>query len=792
MRIRRWLKRAFLALMALLVLLSGGIWLFLRASLPQLDGQVVAAGLTSSVVVTRDSLGVPTITARNRTDLAYATGYLHAQDRFFQMDLLRRSAAGELAALFGAKALPMDRFRRLHRFRARAAATLAGLPATDRALLDRYAAGVNDGLAALGARPFEYGLLRTRPQPWRTEDSLLVGWAMYFDLQGNFGRKLGRAWLQAHSTSEQLAFLLPQSSPWDAPLDAPAMTAPLPSIPAAAPDWYGQATTHAVDAGSDLNVGSNNWAVAGNRTEHGSAIVADDMHLAIQLPNAWYRAVLIFQDTDSTPRRLVGVTLPGLPALIAGSNGHVAWGFTNSYGDYFDLVALERDPDDTTGFRTADGRMPIKRIDEHIDVKGGPGETLSVFETPLGPVWQIGGNAYAMHWVAHEPGVINLGMMAFERVNGLASLLDAANRAGMPAQNIVAGDAEGNIGWTIAGPLPDRHWRFAASFPYPSTDRELGWHTLRDAADYPRLVNPPAGQLWTANARQLAGLSYDLLGDGGADLGARAMQIRDDLSRLGKTDEQGVYGIGLDDRALFLAKWRQRALAALTDEAVNGHPARAEFRRLLRTGWTDRASVDSVGYRLARDYMEALYRQLFGSLDETLDRTFGGWTNFMRGSNSRWAFVLGRLADEKPPGWLPKGKTDWQEVELAAIDQVIATLAKEGVPLEKATWGARNRAKIMHPFARILPILRFWLAAPEDPLPGDSNMPRVAGASFGQSERMVVAPGHEDLGIFNMPGGESGHPLSPYFLAGHEAWVKGLPTELLPGPAQHTLTFSPG
>ena len=792
MPIRRWVRRTGVTLTALLILLGGAAWLFLEASLPHLDGQVRAGGLKAPVVVERDALGVPTITAGDRTDLAYATGYVHAQDRFFQMDLLRRAAAGELAALFGSAALPFDRSHRQHRFRARAEAALAGLPAADRALLDRYVAGVNDGLGALGAWPFEYGVLRSRPEPWRAEDSLLVGWAMYFDLQGNFGRKVGRAWLQARSTPEQLAFLLPRSSRWDAPIDAPAIAEPQPPIPETAPDWYGRPARRAVDAGIlDTAVGSNNWAVAGGRTQHGSAIVADDMHLAIQLPNTWYRAVLIYRDAEGARRRLVGVTLPGLPALIAGSNGHVAWGFTNSYGDYLDLVELQRDADDAARFRTTGGWAPIQRFDEHIAVKGGAGETMPVFETPLGPVWQVGGKAYAMHWIAHEPGAVNFGLLALERADDLASLQEAANRAGMPAQNIVAGDATGNIGWTIAGPLPDRRWQFAASFPYSSTDAALGWQGRRDPADYPRLVNPPSGQLWTANARQLAGPQYDLLGDGGADLGARALQVRDDLKRLGRTDEQGVYSISLDDRAVFVAEWRDRALAALTDAALRGHPERAEFRRLLQDGWTDHASVDSVGYRLAHDYMAELYQQLFGSLDETLAKEFGAGASSMRGANSRWAAVLARLDDEKPQGWLPKGKADWQEVELAAVDGVIANLTADGMSLDKASWGARNRARVMHPFARILPMLRFWLAAPADPLPGDNNMPRVAGANFGQSERMVVAPGHEDLGIFNMPGGVSGHPLSPYFLSGHEAWVRGLPTPLLPGPAQHTLTFVP-
>lgn len=793
MRIRRWLTRLLLALLLLVVLSLGGIWLFLECSLPALDGHIGATGLAGPVTVTRDRLGVPTITAESRNDLAYATGYLHAQDRFFQMDLLRRSAAGELAALFGPAALPLDRNRRQHRFRSRAQTALASLPETDRTLLDRYTAGVNDGLAGLRARPFEYALLSTRPVPWRPEDSLLVGWAMYFDLQGHFGRELGRTWLKAHSTPEQLAFLLPTSSPWDAPLDAASIDEPPAPIPQAAPEWYGRPARHAAaDAAvADDAVGSNNWAVAGSRSEHGAAIIACDMHLGLQLPNTWYRALLIHRDSDGGQRRLAGVTLPGLPTLIAGSNGHVAWGFTNSYGDYFDLIDLQSDTDGAPRYRTETGGWkPIERIDEKIVVKGGADEILSVFETELGPVWRIGGKSYAMRWIAHDPGSLDLGMLAFERASDLTSLLDAANRAGMPAQNMVAGDNAGNIGWTIAGPLPERRWQQAASFAHLSTEAGQNWRALALPTDHPRVVNPPGGQLWTANARQLAGPSYERLGDGGADVGGRARQIRDDLSNLGKTNESGLHGVGLDDRALFLAPWRDRILAALTDQAIEGHPGRAEFRRLLQADRSDRAEPESVGYRLVHDFLGELYRQVFGSLDETLNHDFGTVGSF-RTANSRWTYVLARLVDEQPRGWLPQGANDWQAVQVAAVDATIDGLTKDGTTLAQARWGVRNQAKIQHPFARIMPALAGWLAAPADPLPGDANMPRVAGPSFGQSERMVVSPGHEEQGLFTMPGGESGHPLSPFFLAGHEDWVAGRPSPLLPGPARHTLTFSP-
>ncbi|MBV8465508.1 MAG: penicillin acylase family protein, partial [Burkholderiales bacterium] len=563
---------------------------------------------------------------------------------------------------------------------------------------------------------------------------------------------------------------------------------------ATAPDWLGLGSGEndnlmaSLDA-STSNVGSNNWAVAGTRSEHG-AILANDMHLGLRLPHIWYRMALQYGDAEGKSRRLAGVTLPGVPVLVAGSNGHVAWGFTNSYGDYMDLVELQRDPKDPTRYKTATGWETVQQFSERLYVKGATPETLTVEETPLGPIRQFGKKTYAIHWVASENGAVNTNLLGLETADDLASLQAAANRTGIPAQNIVAADSAGHIGWTIAGPLPDRRWQAAASYPYAATDTSLGWTHMRAPASYPRLVDPPAGQLWTANARQLAGKDYDLLGDGGADLGARARQIRDDLAKLGKTDEKALFQIGLDDRALFMAPWRDRALKALDDAAVAGHPQRAEFRHLLRDSWDGHASVGSVGYRLAHAYVNAMYRELFGRLDDRMEKEMGAPLTF-RWANSRWEYVLGRLDDAQPAAWVPKGLQDWHALELAAIDDAAAELTKNGQPLSAASWGQRNTARIGHPFGHITPLLSKWLSAPADQLPGDDNMPRVASPDFGQSERMVVAPGHEELGLFDMPGGESGHPLSPYFLAGHEAWVHGDSLPLLPGPAQHTLTLHP-
>ncbi|MEO7496823.1 MAG: penicillin acylase family protein [Massilia sp.] len=814
-----WSKRLLGWLMALVLLAALAIWLVLRGSLARLDGEVKVAGLHGEVRVARDAMGVPLISGGDRNDVAYATGFVHAQERFFQMDLLRRSGAGELAELFGERAVPLDQQHRLHRFRARAALSLQMMSPAERRFIDRYVAGINDGLNALAARPFEYLLINQKPRPWSAADSLLVVWAMYFDLQGmQETRELARGWLRDNSDAAQTAFLLPESSEWDTTLDALAPPAAL-AIPPNAPAWWGKhhagapvrtasangtaadgglrmasageswadsaRATASVDA-SDA-VGSNNWAVAGSRTSDGAAIVSDDMHLNLSLPNIWYRLALQFPDRGGT-RRMVGVTLPGAPPLIiAGSNGHVAWGFTNSYSDLTDMVALGADAAHPGQVRTTAGWEKPTSHEETILVKGAPARKLVVRESSLGPLREVGASTYAVHWVAHLPQAINLRLGRMEVADTLTEALAVAASAGIPAQNFVAGDDHGDIGWTIAGALPQRvQTGIALSFPLDGAAPATTWSGLLPAADYPKLVNPANGQLSTANSRQLMGAGAQIIGDGGFDVGARHRQIHDNLLALGpKTDVKGVYGVTLDDRALFIAPWRARAIKALDAASRKGHPQREEFLRLLETGWTGRASVDSTGYRLARGFMWAVHDVLFEGADGELARLDAKAS--MTLVSSRWTVPVARLLDEQPAGWLPEDYASWQAVELAAIDRVIADLTRDGKPLAAATWGARNTSVIAHPISSAMPELLRWLGSPPDQLPGDANMPRVSGPKFGQSERMTVAPGKEEQGLFNMPGGQSGHPLSPYFLKGHAEWVAGRPLPLLPGAVVNTL-----
>ena len=279
----RFLKRLVTCSVILIAVTALTGYLVLQGSLPQLDGQIRSGHIQAQVVIERDVAGIPVITAGNRPDLAYATGFVHGQDRYFQMDLSRRRAAGELAELFGPVALPLDKRNRLHRFRNRARAVAARLPAFDTEMITAYVAGVNDGLASLAARPFEYLLLRTTPRGWEPEDSLLVAYTMFLELNDDRANRDSRRGL-AHKVLPQplFDFLYPDGTSWDAPLDGvPRSAAPIPlaidlSTASSIPLTSGSRFSESSD---DFIVGSNNWAVAGALTDSGRAIVANDMHL---------------------------------------------------------------------------------------------------------------------------------------------------------------------------------------------------------------------------------------------------------------------------------------------------------------------------------------------------------------------------------------------------------------------------------------------------------------------------------------------------------------------------------
>lgn len=790
-----WIRRLALAAGVLVAAAAGlGLlaWLRLSASLPALDGSAALPGLSAPVRIERDALGVPRIRAASRADAARAMGFLHAQERFFQMDLQRRRAAGELAELVGGAALPLDRDVRVHRFRARAARVLAAASAADRALIEAYTEGVNAGLAALGAPPFEYQILGTPPARWRPEDSVLTVLAMYLVLQGELeGEEANRALLRDTLPEPLFRFLTPKSDGWDAPLVGTALEVP----PIPGPEIFDLRGRRLPDLpppppGSELPpAGSNNWALAGAHSAGAGALVANDMHLGWSVPNIWYRASLEYPGPGGDLRRITGVTLPGEGFVVVGSNGDVAWGFTNSMGDWEDLVVLDPAPGDAAAYLTPDGAHRLERFSEVLHVRGGADETLEVEESIWGPVVRKDhrGRRLAARWVAHDPEAVNLRLGDLDGARNVDEALAIAARAGVPAQNFVCGDRAGRIAWTIIGPMP-RRVGFDGFLPTSWADGSRRWDGWLAPSEHPRVVDPPGGRIWSANQRVVDGAALAAIGVGNYVSGARARQIRDDLANLEGATERDLLAVQLDNRALFLARWRDLLLGLLDPAALAQHPRRSALRSLLE-GWNARADGGSAAYRMLRAFRDRAFAQLFAPIvaeARAADPRFSySATGFLQEG------PLWRLVSEHPAHLLDPRFASWRERLLALVDDTLADVAPRGEPLDAERWGSVNRLEMHHPLSRVLPLAGSWLDMPESPLGGDGYMPNALTSLWGPSERMAVSPGHEEQGILHMPGGQSGHPLSPYYRAGHEAWLHGEPLPFLPGPAQHVLELVP-
>ncbi|MEA9578300.1 penicillin acylase family protein [Xanthomonas nasturtii] len=799
---RKWLTRLMLATVVLVLAAGLTAYLVLRGSLAQLDGETPLTGLTAPVGVQRDHNGVVTIDAASQADAMRALGYVHAQERYFEMDLMRRAPAGELSELFGPKAVDLDKRNRVHRLRTRVQANLDIAAGSQRAALQAYTDGVNAGLAALPVRPWPYLLLRQTPRAWTLEDSILTGLAMYADLQDSDNQtELAAARIRAVVPPALAALLDHQGSSWDAPLFGAAHgDAVLPD--AAALDLRRLPHPPATPPAEQPTPGSNNFAVDGSLTADGRAIVADDMHLGLRAPNIWFRARLRYPDAAAPDGKVdvTGFTLPGLPAVVVGSNGHVAWAFTNSYIDTADFARIPA--------ATPEHPQALTTHVETIRVAGAAPVRLDVREVAWGPILHENpdGSLLALRWAAQLPGAIRLDFAQMSSARDLQSAFEVADRSGIPAQNLLLADRSGRIAWRLIGARPARNAgcgptgiaelaTSAAQPTLPTPPAQTGtppatcmpWPVRSDAA--PALVDPPSHRLWTANSRVVDTQQLATLGNAGYDLGTRAQQIRDDLFAKQRFSERDLLAIQLDDRALLLTRWWQ-LLRSVVEHSKD--PALQQIEQATRQ-WDGHASTTSASYRIVRDFRSKTIDAVEAGLLAPAQSALG--EQFLTPRRAQLEGIVWPILQQRPANLLPPAFASWDQLLSDAARNAQAELvaqANPGQPLDKRTWGERNTAAICHPIARALPALAArWLCMPADQLPGDRDMPRVQGPAFGASERMVVSPGHEQDGIVHMPGGQSGHPLSPFWGAGHDDWVHGRPTPFLPTTTTHTLRLQP-
>lgn len=758
-----WMKWLFISLLILLLLAVGAAFFTFNHSLPALEGEIRAPGLQTEAELARDALGQAVIRADSRQDAAYALGVAHGQDRFFQMDLQRRAAAGELSQWVGERALEIDKHARFHQFRQRARDILAALPATQRQLLQRYSQGVNFALENMGSRPFEYWLTFSTPKPWTPEDSLLVVYSMYMDLQlGQVNLDLARSGLTRYFGQPMLDFLNAPSQ-YQAALDGSTLPRYKGDIPS--PDssftalWEGTAPP---------DIGSNNWAVSGALTDSQSAMVANDMHLGLRVPIIWYRAQLNYPSASTGDQiQLTGVTLPGLPGVVVGTNGKIAWGFTNANLDNVDWLAL--DDNDETWQVIEDIALPEDSYSYNI--------TMSKF----GPVKEVDGQRYALKWVAHQPYAVNLNIINLDEADTVSKAVDVAGNIRIPVQNMVIADSSGNIAWTPAGAVTSRN--SPTRFAIPVAQYDENWS--QNASQLPVYQSPEYPRIWTANARVISAQELQRFGDGGYALGARNQQIKQRLMAKDEFNEQDFYAIQLDNEALFLERWHN--LLVKTLEQADG-----DYTEVLSAlkNWQGCACASSAGYTLVKHFRSQLINTLLSPVFTRLETSGYKPNGLLRQVEP----AIWQLLEEQPSDWLPANVPNWQALKRQAFDKSVEDLLADAGPdstIKDLNWGSVNALQVTHPFAGTVPVLGKHLNMPVVKGFGDTFMPAVQGPAFGASQRFFVRPGNLDKAILTLPGGQSGHPLSPFYQTGFDDYATGEDTPLLPGDTIYSLTLKP-
>lgn len=769
----------------------GYVVMTIRASLPMVDGAVSVNGLHAPVTVTSDAYGVPTITAGSRGDAIRTLGYVTARDRIFQMDLLRRSGAGRLAEVFGETMREVDVKQRTFGFNVTAKAITARLPHDQREILEAFTEGVNDYLAQMKTPPFEFLLLDYEPEAWNAEDSLLILLGMFQMLSGTEDEERMRTVMEQALPHEVVTFLVPETDPYtEALLDGRSHVSIRSTVPVQALAALRRRVGQVQARGTTMvrfgrsGLGSNGWAVHGTKTMDGRSVLANDMHLDMAVPNIWYRVRLRYEQIETA-----GVVVPGIPVIAAGTNGFVAWGVTNVEGDFLDLVRLELNPLDSNEYKTSGGWTRFTNRRETIKVKGAPDFVAEIKETIWGPVSQnpIFETPVAVRWTALDPEAVDLGQLAMDRVRSVGEAIAVMNRAGGPASNVVLADSGGHIAWTYTGKIPIRQG-FNGSVSVSWGDGRAGWTGYVSPEAMPNIVDPPSGIVVSANQRMLDVSSPYVIGHSFAN-GYRAFRIAERLGTMTHIRERDLFDLQLDSTSQFYEFYRQLAQALLTDTAIQQKPSLAHARHAFET-WNGNADADSRGFALILRFREVLSRSVFTPyLSSCLERD--PQFSYDGDLDTPLRQLLTTQVPELNPD--PDHFPGWSGFLLNAVEQSVRELEQEhpSVSQGELTWGQVNRVKIEHPLSGALPGLGYIVNMPDEPASGCGQCIRVMQDGLGASQRLVVSPGHLEDGILHMPGGQSGHPLSPHYRDQQHYWSDGLPLPFLSGTPVHTLVLVP-
>jgi penicillin G amidase len=784
-----------LASLLFLAILSTTAWLYsiARSALPQLDGTLQVQGLSAPVTVTRDAHGVPTIEAANLVDLFFAQGYVTAQDRMFEMDGMRRYAAGDLSEIIGDSMLGHDRRQRILGLRVAARKTVDLIPAEDRARFEAYARGVNAYIESQHGRlPLEFRILGYSPRPWTPEDSMLVAAQMVEDLSispanamtrekilGKLGPELtadlyvNSSWHDHPPTASHLSLDQETGKGGDknkddddededddsGPNNAVARRTPLPSQAVIS------AASQLFPEDLHLTLGSNNWVVSGAHTVSGKPLLSNDMHLAHQMPNLWYEAHLRCGTFD-----VAGVTLPGMPYVVVGHNQRLAWGFTN-VGPTVEDAYIESF--NATGqYLTPDGWKQPEHRQEVIHVKGKPDVTVDVTLTRHGPiVTELSPGEtrkIALRWTLYD-GIRN----PFFNLNSAQNwdqFRHAFSEFDAPGQNVVYADVDGNIGYQTTGKIPIRA-SGDGSLPENGSDNAHEWTGYIPFEKLPSIFNPPSGILASANGRITPdGYLYSISTEWEAPWRTdRIYRVLNSGKKFAAADMLALQTDIFSEAERFFS---ERFVYAV--DHVKNPSARAKAAAEIMRQWDGRMSADSAAPTLEVRTREQLTRMLLEprlgpASNDSHDNSALSWKSYRWSLRSVW---MENVLEHQPPRWLPDTYPNYDELLTAAVQ---AAVSDPGAPqdLNSWKWGQQNPVEIQNPVLGKIPILQRWTGPGLKEQSGSGYTVKASTRYDGPSERITSDLANLDQSTLNLVTGESGNFLSPYYMDQWGAWYEG-------------------
>ncbi len=793
-----WWKKTLLAVAGLTGVAGGVYYLVTRRPVPKKKGKVSFAGLHETVEIITDRYGVPHIYAQNEDDLYFAQGYIHAQERLWQMEFNRRIGSGRLSELFGEIAIEADRFSRRIGMQRSAAEEVSRISEHSKRILEAYAHGVNASMKRQKRKlPLEFTLLRCTPTPWKIEDSILWAKMMGWNLGGNWETEIIRAHLVAKLGPERAAQLETGYDPRHPLIIPPGVE--YQGLNTGILEQYEQLKQL---SGFGMLGASNNWVVDGTMTVTGSPILCNDPHLGQAAPSIWYECHLAAGDID-----VVGVSFPGAPGVVIGHNRHIAWGVTNAVSDVEDLYIEKFNPQNPHQYEFQDKWEEAQVIREEIFVKGKKEPVIEeVRVTRHGPILtsitrpntiteasQNGNNAepdelpLALRWTGLEQSHILEAIHKLSLASNWEQFRDAVRDWDVPAQNIIYADDQGNIGYIMAGAIPMRA-RGQALLPSPGWTGEYEWTGLIPFDELPQTYNPEQHFIVTANNRVVNDDYPHYITNEWLN-GYRAQRIRDLLTskkRKGKLAPSDMAEIQSDQYSLPAAEIVPHMLTIKTRV-----PLEKAALDILRS-WDKILSPDSAGAAIYTTFLSKLEGIVFGAVfgdDESLMQSYLGIGSVIlapqNGYASRNKPFLIRLLNTRDASWfantaIPNGPHDWDTAIATAFTAAIEELCEKlGNNISRWQYGKIYKMTYSHPIGTIKPLDKVFNRGPF-PIGGDIDTVNMGASLPNKPEVVVTVPSFRQIvNLADMKSslsihapGQSGHPASKHYDDFIKSWQR--------------------